>query len=55
MMLSITVEKDILESFGIMAELDEQNRRVITFESLRAVMGKMDSKLSDEDIRNMIE
>ena len=53
MMLTITQEEHILESFAV---LKGDNQESITFESLKEVLVKMgDSKISDDDIKNMIE
>ena len=53
MMLTITAEEHILESFTI---LKGNNPADITFDSLKEVLIKMgDTKLSDDDIKNMIE
>ena len=52
-MLTITQEEHILESFAV---LKGGNQESITFESLKEVLVKMgDSKISDDDIKNMIE
>jgi len=53
MMLTITAEEHILESFTI---LKGNNPADITFESLKEVLTKMgDTKLTDDDIKDMIE
>jgi Ca2+-binding EF-hand superfamily protein len=52
MMLTITEEKDICESFSI---LKAGHPDAITFDSLKEILSKMGEKISDEDIRNMIE
>jgi Ca2+-binding EF-hand superfamily protein len=53
MMLTITAEEHILESFNI---LKGNNQTDITFDSLKEVLIKMgDTKMTDDDIRNMIE
>lgn len=53
MMSTITAEEDIKQSFSI---LQGPNQQDITFDSLKEVLNKMgDSKITDDDIRNMIE
>ena len=53
MMLTITQEEHILESFAV---LKGSNQESITFESLKEVLVRMgDSKISDDDIKNMME
>ena len=53
MMLTITAEQDVLQSFKI---LDAHHANAITFDSLKEVLAKMgDTKMTDDDIRHMIE
>lgn len=52
MMLTITSEKDMLESFRI---FDSHNQKAITFEGLKEVLHKMGENLSDDDIKNLIK
>ena len=52
MMLTITQEEHILQSFSI---LKGHNEGDITFDSLKEVLTKMgDTKMTDDDIKNMI-
>lgn len=52
MMLNITSEKDLLESFRI---FDTKGEKGITFEGLKEVLTRMGEKLTDDDILNMIK
>lgn len=52
MMLTITSEKDMLESFRI---FDPKAEKAITFEGLKEVLARMGEKMTDDDIRNMIK
>lgn len=52
MMLTITSEKDMLESFRI---FDARGEKGITFQGLKEVLSRMGEKMSDDDILNMIK
>lgn len=52
MMLTITSEKDMLESFRI---FDAKSEKAITFHGLKEVLTRMGEKMTDDDILNMIK
>lgn len=52
MMLTITSEKDMLESFKI---FDCRHEKGITAEGLKEVLERMGEKMSIEDIKNLIK
>ena len=52
MMLTITSEKDMLESFKI---FDCRHEKGITVEGLKEVLERMGEKMTIEDIKNLIK